>query len=341
MGGSLSSWASCLGRSPRRESVDPRFLLYAYLGPEFQETLQSRAVQGSTVDRILLSELGTFPIRTPPLPEQRAIAHVLGTLDDKIELNRRMNQTLEAMARAIFQDWFVDFGPTRAKMEGQEPYLPPELWDLFPGELVDSELGEIPEGWGVSELGKVATFPVRTVKPQELSIETAYIGLDHIPRKSIALDEWAGAGKVSSNKLSFKRGEFLFGKLRPYFHKVGLAPTDGICSTDIVVVSPKRPDWSSFVLQCISSEEFVSYTDQTSNGTKMPRTSWKTMSQYEICLPPQRVAQAFQCVSEEILSRLSTNIHESRTLSQQRDTLLPHMFSGEGFREEGGTPHAL
>ena len=97
--------------------------------------------------------LRTIEIPLPPLPEQRAIAHVLGTLDDKIELNRRINQTLEEMARAIFQDWFVDFGPVRAEMEGREPYLPPELWSLFPDRLVDSELGQIPEGWGGESVG--------------------------------------------------------------------------------------------------------------------------------------------------------------------------------------------
>ena len=100
-----------------------------------------------------LEEL-TLPL--PPLPEQRAIAHILGTLDDKIELNRRMNQTLEQMARAIFQDWFVDFGPVRAKLESREPYLPEDLWALFPDRLVDSELGEIPEGWEVKALEQLA-----------------------------------------------------------------------------------------------------------------------------------------------------------------------------------------
>ena len=94
----------------------------------------------------LLSDL---PIAHPPLPEQRAIAHVLGTLDDKIELNRRMNETLEAMARALFKDWFVDFGPVRAKMAGREPYLPPDVWSLFPDRLAPSELGDIPAGWQV------------------------------------------------------------------------------------------------------------------------------------------------------------------------------------------------
>ena len=316
--------------------ADTRFLNYALSNLDI-----SGYLTGSTMPKLTQRNMNQILLTVPPLPEQRRIAHILGTLDDKIELNRGMNQTLEAMARAISQDWFVDFGPTRAKMEGQEPYLPPELWDLFPDELADSELGEIPEGWIVGELREIADFPVRTVKPQELPEETAYIGLEHMPRKSITLGDWGTGERVTSNKLSFQRGDFLFGKLRPYFHKVGMTALSGICSTDIVVVSPKRSEWSSFVLLCISSEEFVSYTDQTSNGTKMPRTNWKTMSQYEICRPPDPVAQAFQSASEKILSRINANIHESRTLSQQRDTLLPRMFSGEDFGEEGETPHAL
>ena len=96
--------------------------------------------------RVPVGSLDHLSVPIPPLPEQRAIAHILGTLDDKIDLNRRVNQSLEEMARTIFQDWFVDFGPVRAKLEGREPYLPPELWNLFPNRLTDSELGEIPEG---------------------------------------------------------------------------------------------------------------------------------------------------------------------------------------------------
>ena len=105
--------------------------------------------------------LSAIPAVIPPLPEQRSIAHILGTLDDKIEINRRMNQTLEAMARAIFQDWFVDFGPVRAKMEGEEPYLPPDLWNLFPDDMVDSELGEIPRGGMLRLCRKYPTSTLR------------------------------------------------------------------------------------------------------------------------------------------------------------------------------------
>ncbi len=145
----------CLGRRMgllrvRPGKVDQRFFLYAYLGPQFQETLRSRTVHGSTVDRIPLIDLPEFPIRIPAdIREQRAIAHILGTLDDKIELNRRMNETLEAIARAIFKSWFVDFDPVRAKAKARDTGLPPHIADLFPDSFEDSELGEIPSGWRV------------------------------------------------------------------------------------------------------------------------------------------------------------------------------------------------
>ena len=152
----------CLGRRmgllrARPGPVDPRFLLYAYLGDEFQETLRARTIHGSMVDRIPLIDMPKFPIRVPvSVDEQRAIAHILGTLDDKIELNRRMNETLEAMARALFKSWFVDFEPVRAKVEGRDPGLPKSIADLFPDSFEDSELGEIPEGWAVKSVYDVA-----------------------------------------------------------------------------------------------------------------------------------------------------------------------------------------
>ena len=122
-----------------------------------------------------------------------------------------------------------------------------------------------------------------------------------MPRSSIALTEWGDAGKVTSSKSIFEKGDVLFGKLRPYFHKVGIAPVNGICSTDIVVIVPKAAEWSAFVLACVASTEFVSYTNQTSTGTKMPRTSWKIMSDYRMCLPTAPVVRAFQTVVHPVL----------------------------------------
>ncbi|MCY3878639.1 MAG: restriction endonuclease subunit S [Rhodobacteraceae bacterium] len=272
-------------------------------------------------------------IELPSLQEQRAISTVFDVLDDKIDLNRRMNQTLEAMARVIFKDWFVDFGPTRAKAEGRSPYLAPELWDLFPDALDDEDK---PIGWSHGILADIVDSPRRGVSPADVSEDTPYIGLEHMPRRSIGLSEWEGAGKVKSNKTHFRRGEILFGKLRPYFHKVGIAPIEGICSTDIVVAVPRAQQWTAFTLACLSSDEFVEYTDRTSTGTKMPRTNWKVMARYEVCLPPEEVACAFQDLTQSLLDRIGTNIHETVTLAQTRDLLLPKLMSGEIRLGEAG-----
>ena len=264
-------------------------------------------------------------IRVPPVAEQRAIAHILGTLDDKIELNRRMSETLEAMARAIFKAWFVDFEPVRAKMEGRWqrgqslPGLPAHLYDLFPDRLVDSELGEIPEGWEVGPLGGVAENPRRVVHPDCIAPDTPYI----------ALFDWDAAEGIESDKFEFRKGEILFGKLRPYFHKVSVAPVDGVCSTDIVVIAPRRPVWTAFVLEHVSSVEFVDYTNAGSTGTKMPRTSWADMARYELVLPPEPVAETFNTLVQPLIERIISGIHESRTLAALRDTLLPKLIRGE------------
>jgi type I restriction enzyme S subunit len=284
---------------------------------------------GGSRRAVTKGHIESFRIPLPPLQEQRAIAHILGTLDDKIELNRRMNETLEAMARALFKSWFVDFDPVRAKAEGRDPGLPKPLADLFPTRLVDSELGEIPEGWGVGTLGDVARHPRRSVQPDTIEPDVPYIALEHMPKRRIALSDWDVAEGLESNKFEFKKGDILFGKLRPYFHKVGVAPIDGVCSTDIVVVAPKEPRWFAFVLGLVSSDEFVEYTNAGSTGTKMPRTSWGDMARYEFVEPPTAIAKAFTDRIRPSVERIITGIHECRTLAALRDVLLPKLISGE------------
>ena len=305
------------------DEINPHFLKYVFIAERDSLNMFS---MGTTHQTIYYPEVKAFHVALPSRSEQNSITNLLGALDDKIDLNGRMNETLEAMARAIFKDWFVDFGPTRAKAESREPYLAPELWDLFPDALDDE--GK-PLGWDQGTLADVANSPRRGVSPADVSGGTPYIGLEHMPRRSIALSEWEGAGKVKSNKTQFYRGEILFGKLRPYFHKVGIAPVDGICSTDIVVAVPRETRWEAFTLACLCSDEFVSYTDQTSTGTKMPRTNWKTMGQYKICLASKQIVHAFQSIVRPLLDLVGANIHESHILARTRDLLLPKLMSGE------------
>ncbi|MCX8086870.1 MAG: hypothetical protein N3C63_08215 [Rhodocyclaceae bacterium] len=150
-----------------------------------------------------------------------------------------------------------------------------------------------------------------------------------MPKRCIALSEWGIADGLESNKFEFRKGEILFGKLRPYFHKVGVAPVDGVCSTDIVVIAPKSASWFGLVLGHASSVEFVDYTNAGSTGTKMPRTSWAEMSRYPIPLPSQSVAHEFTERLQPLVNRIIADIHESRTLAHLRDTLLPKLISGQ------------
>ena len=315
---------------PEPDQLDPTFFRYVLVSPDMQARMYSLAGSGATPNALTKAMIEDFAVLAPKeITEQRAIAHILGTLDDKIELNQRMNETLEAMARALFKAWFVDFDPIRAKMEGRDIGLPPHISDLFPDRLVGSELGETPEGWEIGRLADIASSPRRGVSPADLGAETPYIGLEHMPRRSIALIEWEGKEKVTSNKSVFNKGEFLFGMLRPYFHKVGIAPVTGVCSTDIVVIAPKTAEWSSFVLACVSSTEFVTYTNQAATGTKMPRTNWKVMNDYRLCIPAASVALVFQNATQPMLESIVANIHQSRALATLRDTLLPKLVSGE------------
>lgn len=313
-----------------KTDMDMRWLYYAVKHYKLGDVDDGSPIPSTTRAAVYMLELDV-----PPKHEQQAISRILGTLDDKIELNRRSNETLEAMARALFKAWFVDFEPVRAKMEGRWqrgqslPGLPAHLYDIFPDRLVESELGEIPEGWGVGLLGDVAVHPRRSVQPAEIKSETAYIALEHMPKRCIALSDWGVADGLESNKYEFKRGEILFGKLRPYFHKVGVAPIDGVCSTDIVVVSPKQPTWFGFVLAHISSDVFVEYTNAGSTGTKMPRTSWTEMARYTVVLPHKDVAAAFNQHVQATSGEIIANIYESKSLVQLRDTLLPKLISGE------------
>ena len=183
-------------------------------------------------------------------------------------------------------------------------------------------------------LGDVAEQRRSSVKPEQIYRDTPYIALEHMPKKCIALSEWGVADGLASGKFRFEQGDILFGKLRPYFHKVGVAPLDGVCSTDIVVVSSKSPGWFGFVLGHLSSSAFVDYTDAASTGTKMPRTNWEDMARYETVLPSAGAANAFTGLVQPWVDSIVSTVHQSRALAVQRDELLPELVSGE-FKLEG------
>lgn len=291
-----------------QDGVDPKFLAYAVksMTPTILGLVDEA---GHGTGRLATDLLQALEVPTPPLDEQRRIAAVLGALDDKIELNRKMNRTLEEMAQAIFKSWFIDF-------DGHD-------------DLVDSEIGPVPRGWEVRGIDAVANNVRDTVDPSGLPHDTPYVGLEHVPRRCVALDTWGRASDAGSTKTRFQRGDVLFGKLRPYFHKVVPAPVDGVSSTDILIIRPKHEDWRWFAFGHLYSDAMVAHTTAAADGTKMPRTNWKDLCRFPVAIPPKERAAEYGGSVLPMFERIAANVQESRTFADLRDTLLPKLISGE------------
>ncbi|HLP98667.1 MAG TPA: restriction endonuclease subunit S [Sideroxyarcus sp.] len=312
-----------------RQICNPEFYFNFFRSTIGRATMDTIIEQGAGASGIRGSDLVNLQVPFPPLEIQDSIATTLASLDDKITLLREANATLEAVAQALFKSWFVDFDPVRAKMEGREPEgMNAETAALFPDEFEVSELGEIPTGWRVGTLGEISRNVRAGARPDELTDETAYIGLEHMPRQSIALYDWDSASKVESGKSRFKKGQVLFGKLRPYFHKVGIAPLDGVCSTDILVIEPTSQMWHAFSVCHFSSKPLVEHATQLSNGAKMPRTNWSDLANYRIVIPPNELVLAFEGIVSSLFDPIPENVHQAKELAETRDTLLPRLMSG-------------
>ncbi len=308
------------------ERLDPSWLLY-WMRSDVGQTSFERTKIGSTQQALTIVNLKSLKVALPPLPEQREIAAILGALDDKIEVNRKTAAVLEEMARALYRSWFVDFDPVWAKAEGRPPaHMDAATAALFPDGFDDAGL---PLGWQVSTIGDVARSAREGADPSYIDPKTPYIGLEHIPRRSIAITDWGVADDVGSTKSKMRVGQFLFGKLRPYFHKVALVPVDGICSTDILVVEAKHQRWSEFVLSVISSVELVDQVNAASTGTRMPRAKWQDLADYRVALAPNLVHEAFSALVRPMHQKILTSVQENQTLATLRDSLLPRLMSGE------------
>jgi type I restriction enzyme S subunit len=229
-----------------------------------------------------------------------------------IENNNRRIAILEEIAQSLYREWFVKF-----RYPGNENL-----------KLVESPLGLIPEGWEFTKLDELVTLRRKTAKKGKLKDLIPYMGLEHFPRKSIALSDWDTVYEIGSNKLEFKKGDILFGKIRPYFHKVGVAQTDGICSTDTFVMCPNNELHHPLIAMVTFSDEFVAQAVQTSQGTKMPRANWDVLSEYFVAIPPKDLLLKFNSVISPAINNIAILSAKNRNLKTQRDMLLPKLISG-------------
>ncbi len=311
--------------------LDNGFLRYLIGSQSFTDHVL--AVQtGTAVPHISSKQIQNFRFELPPLPEQRAIAATLGALDDKIELNRKMNATLEAMARALFRDWFVDFGPTRAKAEGRAPYLSPDLWPLFPARL-DAE-GK-PEGWEVSTIGdevRVVGGSTPSTKepgfwdgginwatPKDLSTLAAPVLLE--TARTITA---AGLAKISSGLLPV--GSLLLSSRAPIGYLAIAEVPVAINQGFIGMICDKRV---SNVFAWLWTLEKMEAILAKANGSTFQEISKGNFRPLPVVVPSENVLRTFDAIAKPLYERIAKNERESRTLAQTRDLLLPRLMSGE------------
>lgn len=294
---------------PQPDVIDPRFLRYFLVSPEMQAHMLGLAASGATRNALTKGMIENFKVPNMALSEQRAIAATLGALDDKIDLNRRMNETLEAMARALFKDWFVDFGPTRAKMEGREPYLAQEIWDLFPDKLDDE--GK-PEGWETKSLSDC----LNRLKVGNLYDQKTVFPVGHVP----VLDQ----GK--SGIIGFHNNEPNI-KASPQ-HRVSIFANhtclQRLIDFDFSTIQNVIP----FVGENLPTE-WVHYASLGKQKFEEYRGHWPSFVVHKAVVPTGELAIEFTKFVDPALLKMSTNQRENETLTQIRDLLLPKLMSGE------------
>jgi len=312
------------------QQVDPPFLKWLTRGPEWWEQIDKFINVGAIFDSLRCGDVPNFELTVPPLKEQEAIASLLGALDDKVDLNRQMNETLEVMARAIFKDWFVDFGPTRAKVEGRKPYLAQEIWDMFPDKLDDE--GK-PEGWEMGVLADIAEMNAKSWTARNHPDEVKYVDLSNTKWGVIETTAKLVWEKAPSRARRIARvGDTIVATTRPGNGSFAYISRDGYTvSTGFAVLTPKEQVYRDLVYIAATNSENIERLANLAggHGGAYPAVKPSEVSDTEVVLPSKKMAEAFATAVSAIRNKIEFAKQESRTLAQTRDLLLPKLMSGE------------
>jgi len=313
--------------------VDSVFLAYWLLAHK-PDLLASVDSAGHGTGRLVTETLKKRAVRLPPLPEQKRIAHILGTLDDKIELNRRMNATLEAMSRAIFKSWFVDFDPVRQKAVGKQPVgMDAQTAALFPDSFEDSEIGEVPSGWEVTPLPEIVEVnPARSLRRGETA---PYLDMANMPTIGHTPDELIARPFASGTR--FMNGDTLMARITPCLENGKTAFIDCLQanevawgSTEFIVLRPHPPLPPEFAYCLARDDGFREFAIQSMTGSSgRQRVPAESLGHFRLARPPAGLCEVFAERVQPCFRRIRAAADESRTLATLRDTLLPKLLSGE------------
>lgn len=372
---------ACLGRRmgllrPNREKVLPEYLLYAYLSPGFQEVIRSKTIHGATVDRIALKELPSFPITIPSLEQQKKIVQQLKTLDKKINSDKIISSLLEQIAHTIFKSWFVNFEPTKAKIAAREallaenPAATPEqiataerqaaiqaiagagdiipteqlqtIADLFPNRMVDSELGDIPEKWKISDIGTLSAQIIdhRGKTPKKLGGVWVDDGIPAISAKNIKSGRIVRKDTIKFvdeflykkwMKLPLEKGDILMTSEGPMGELFYLAVEKKLCLSQRLYGIRANLEMvsSSYLYFWLSSEKAKSDMEGRATGTTVIGIRQSELRKVTVLLPPNILSKLYHGLISSFMTLISINDEQNESLEEIRDEVLPKLLSGE------------
>jgi type I restriction enzyme S subunit len=310
------------------DEADYRYLFYLLIASRRQ--LKSLAT-GAAQQNLSGTLIKNFVLPFPKLEVQQRIADILGKLDDKIELNRRMNRTLEKMAAAIFKSWFIDFDPVHAKAEGRDPNLPAEIADLFPNAFEDSDLGPIPKGWDVAALKDLADVNARSIKKNYPHVRIRYVDISSVSRGD--LDETTNyniADAPSRARRLVQTGDTIWSCVRPnrkaYLY-INQPSENLVVSTGFAVLTPRSVP-ASYLHQWVTTQAFVDYLTAYATGAAYPAVKAETFEAAKMIRPSRGILESFQRLIDPLRARIAHGQRQNRSLIGLRDTLLPKLISG-------------
>lgn len=282
-------------------NVSKDYLYYALADDEFFKYSMATS-KGTKMPRGDKVSIMNYPVKLPPLTTQQKIAAILSSLDDKIELNNKINANLEAQAQTIFKSWFVDFEPFGGKM---------------------------PAGWKEGKLSDVLRLKKNPIQPGE-DTSLPYLPIDLIPIKSLAIREVRPNEEALSSLLRFEENDILIGAMRVYFHRVAIAPFDGITRTTCFVLEPFNPKYFAYAAITCNQDLAIDYAQKTSKGSTMPYAVWEGgLGDFEIPIPDEVTAEKFNNIVEPFLEQIKKSYFENKNLQELRESLLPKLMNGE------------
>mgnify|MGYP000921938578 CR=1 FL=1 len=300
-----------VGFRPNIKILSPHFLYYFLSWDRTQAYLKKLDI-GSAQPSIKVPHLLHVKIPCPVMMIQRKIAAILSAYDDLIENNTRRIKILEEMAQAIYNEWFVKF-----RFPGHEKV-----------KIVDSELGKIPEGWEVKKLEYITELVKNKFRDNQHS-NLPLLDLARIPRRSLAINGFGQSDEIKTSRITFKEGDILFGAIRPYFHKVIVAPCDGVTNVSVFVLKNKDIVGKYFLFNLLFSDEVVAWATQYAGGTKMPVISWEVFKTMKVIIPTKEIIMDFESTVCNIFYLIRTLNLKNLVLRTTRDLLLPKLISGE------------